>query len=457
MFPADGWPMSETELAFARSLFSDLSALGYQIVADGGLIEFHQTVPRESKDSRIFYSEAYKQLHAMYLFQNRDFLLDFEHRWGPNILIEGKDLTLSRIEPRLRSANLTSTSKAGDRDRAIVKYIRAYQTVSSRRSVGRENVYILEDFGHEKCPLMGVLILSSPRYFQPHRDEVFGWPTPNQLRSLSRRKQAHFQRIRQSGLNRMMQVAVCCAIPPYSQLGAASILALAPFTKRVQSDFRSRWYEKDTNKDPDLAAVSTTTSMGLTGTPFQALYRSMFLGRRWRKSEKWNAEGTIYARIGTHHPWQTRVRIRAKDPRANFLGLLSRDTWLLALAVAGPTIDLKRRASLLDSACPHVKSRILKFALDRVGVSARIFQGNRMGVLLGATDRLSLEALGNGAPRSERATLDWKKIVARFKSEFNVEEGSRLPDTARRSAIRSRILRATNIQLKDILLSSRIK
>jgi DNA invertase Pin-like site-specific DNA recombinase len=67
------------------------------------------------------------------------------------------------------------------------------------------------------------------------------------------------------------QTRICCALPPYSQLGAARLLALAPFTSVVVDDFTTRWFDRRGNPDPDLAVVTTTTSMGMTGTPFQTL------------------------------------------------------------------------------------------------------------------------------------------------------------------------------------------
>jgi hypothetical protein len=455
MFPVDGWPISGQELSFAESLLKDLAPLGFRIRAENGYVHVNQTAPKSMHSYQGFYAEAHRRVHKRLVAENRSQIIEFESTFGDSVFVEGKQLDFASIDPRLRPVDLTRRANPTPRDAAIVDYVRAYQTIASRRSVGRENAYILEDCGQPTRPVMGVLVLASPRYYQPHRDEVLGWLSPTELRSLSIRRQQRFQKLRLAGLNRVMQVAVCCALPPYSRLGAASLLAIAPFTAIVRNDFQQRWYDRGTNKDPDLVAVTTTTSMGLTGTPFQALYTSMFFDTQSSdtKGEKWNPNGTVYARIGKKHPWLPSITIRARDPRVEFQSLISDDTWSLALAVAGPQINPKRRDSLLACMSPGLRHQMLKFALDRIGLTTRIFQGNRIGVFLGAIDRPSLDSLREGSPRAVRPSLSWEKAIRRFKSEYgNVESGPCLTEDRRR-AVSKRAARAAAITLDDILLS----
>jgi len=455
MFPVDGWPISDPELSFARSLLQDLAPLGFHIHVDNGQVRFSQTAPHSTHSCRDFYAQAHRLLHRKIIAEKRAQIIDFETTFGDAVFVEGKQLDLSLIDPRLRPVDLTRKASPAPRDLAIVDYVRMYQTVPSRRSVGRENVYILEDYGPSSRPVMGVLVLASPRYYQPHRDEVLRWPSPSEARSLSVRRQQRAQKIRLAGLNRIMQVAVCCALPPYSRLGAASLLAVAPFTPIVREDFQRRWYHRRSNKDPDLVAVTTTTSMGLTGTPFQALYTSMFFDSHSSdiRGEKWNRHNAIYARIGRTHPWLPNMTIRASDPRVDFQSLISDRSWNLALAVAGPLINPKRRDSILASMPPKLRQQMLKFALDRIGLSTRIFCGNRIGVFLGAIDRPSLASLIEGRPRSVRPSLSWEKAVRRFKSEYGCAQlGQRLSEDRQR-AVRDRAARALGTTRDDILLS----
>jgi len=458
MFPVNGWPLSNQELSFVESLFEDLSPLGLAVSIEGNRLRFTQTAPTSTAHYKEFYAEAHRRLHKESVIGKLRSILEFEDTYGPSAFIEGKDLKLGTIDPHLRSVDLRRKAHPSPRDCAIVDYLRAYQTVASRRSVGRENAYILEDHGHTNRRIMGVLVLASSRYYQPHRDEVLGWALPTELKRLSSRRQRRAERIRLAGLNRTMQVAVCCALPPYSRLGAASLLAVAPFMSNIRDDFKARWYNAKSNRDPDLVAVTTTTTMSLTGTPFQALYASMFFDEASSdtRGEKWNGENTIYARLGDRHPWLDNVRIRAREPHANFQRLLSARTWNLALGVAGPRIDDKRREWLLQCMSPQLRGKLLQHVIQNVGLSTRIFQGNPVGVFLGAVDRPALEALKEGRPRQARPIFSWSKAVARFKNEFDTEQANRSTDAQRRDAVRERANRALQTTLDEIRLSSHL-
>jgi hypothetical protein len=456
MFPVHGWPISQEELSFVQSLLTDLRPLGFEICLQGKHVRITQIAPNSMHCDRQFYYEAHRALHRKSLAEKWDAIVDFETKYGPSVFIQGQQLNLSAIDPRLRPVDLRRKANPAPRDCAIVEYVRSYQTVASRRSVGRENVYILEDHGHSNLPVMGVLVLASPRYYQPHRDEVLGWLSPTDLGRLSVRRQKRWQKIRLAGLNRTMQVAICCALPPYSRLGAASLLAVAPFMPNIQLDFQQRWYDKKFNRDPDLAAVATTTSMGLTGTPFQALYTTMFFDEKSSvaRGEKWNANNTLYARLGRWHPWLPNVSIQARDPRARFQSLVSKQTLNLALAVAGPEIVPKHREWILQEASSQLRMRVFQYALDRVGLSTGIFYGNPVGVLLGALDKPSLEALQEGKPRETRPVLSWEKAVVRFRSEYEISKTRLCRDAEHSRAVQKRAQRALQTTFDDILLSS---
>jgi hypothetical protein len=459
MFPVYGWPLSSRDLAFVKSLFTDLGPVGFEISEHDGQLRIVQSAPNSTIFHRNFYREAHLRLHRKTIASKWQFVVEFEGTYGPSVFVEGHKLNLAGIDPRLRSVDLRKKANPSLRDCAIVDYLRLYQTVGSRQSVGRENVYILEDHGQENRPIMGVLVLASPRYYQPHRDAVLGWPSPSEIRSLSLRKQQIAERIRLKGLNRMMQLAICCALPPYSRLGAASLLAVAPFVGAVRDDFRSRWHHPRYNRDPDLAAVSTTTSMGLTGTPFQALYTPMFFDSAISdvRGEKWNESNTVYARLNKQHPWLPNTPIGARDPIARFDQLLSSDTWNLALGVAGPAIDPKRRQWLLENMSKGLRKRIFAHVIQHLGLTKRIFLGNPMGVFLGAVDKPALEALRVGLPRDARPILSWEKAVARFKDEFDPVESKKLVGIERRRAVHERINRAAQTGLREIRLSSHLQ
>jgi hypothetical protein len=452
MFPIGPWPISDEKFAFARALIEDLSSLGYEIRRDQEAIYFSQRLPNPTTDCRAFYREAHHKLHRIRLKQHAERVLAFEKEFGPHVFVDGATLDFAAIEPRIRPVNLRKDANTSRRDREVVQYLRTYQTISSHMSVGRENAFILEDYGRKEAPVMGVLVLASPRFYQPRRDEVFGWLSPKQLSSLSERKQKRHLKIRMAGLNRTMQVAICCALPPYSLLGVAQLLAVAPFTAIVQQDFANRWYDRRRNPDPDLAAVTTTTSMGTTGTPFQNLRAGRFIDAKSakRRGANWNRDGEIYARLALTHPWRRDQPLTTNEIFADFRELVSDQTieQALSLAKAGGAGDLERTYVLIQ-------------AMQQIGITEKIFHGNPVGVFLGALDLPSVEALETGHARANRPVLNWDMAVQQFRSDFG--EGSRptkapgLKPAERAEAIAKRRERASRIRLDDILLSRRLR
>jgi hypothetical protein len=190
MFPIGPWPVTDEKFAFAASLIGDLSCLGYGLHRENDAICFSQRLPAPNSDCREFYREAHVKLHRVRLRDHAERIISFEKEFGPHVFVDGTTLDLAAIDPRLRPVDLRKNANPSRRDREVVHYLRAYQTISSHMSVGRENAFILEDLGHKGPAVMGVLVLASPRYYQPRRDEVFSWLSPSQLALLSEAKEA---------------------------------------------------------------------------------------------------------------------------------------------------------------------------------------------------------------------------------------------------------------------------
>jgi hypothetical protein len=442
VYPKAGWPLSAAEFAFAESLFSDLRPLGYNLaLEDEGLI-FTQRIPTSSDAFRKFYRVAHAKVHSALLIPEIERIVDFEARFGLEVFIEGKTLDLGKIDPQLRPVDLRAPD-VSVRDRAIVDYLRSYQTVGSRMSVGKENVYILEDRGQPRTPVMGVLVLASPRYYQPRRDEVLGWLPPSRLRVLSERKQKHQTKIRHEGLDRIMHVAICCALPPYSELGTARLLAMAPFTAIVRDDFAARW----DRKDPDLAIVTTTTGMGITGVPFQALRRGKFVDKENADllGDNWNKEGKLYSRLGSAHPWSCKP-LASAETFANFTQLVTPQT----IERARVLVQKSGIGTLSDL-------QILDRAMNHFGWNRRFFRGNPLGIFIGACDRQSIEAVSSGKRRMKRPVLDWDLAVRQFRSDFDeAPDPTRKPGMnidERTAAKMKRRNKAVQVAFDKILLS----
>lgn len=447
MFPIGPWPLTEEQVAFVASLIGDLSTLGYLFDSEGNVIYFSQRIPAPKADPREFYREAHVKLHQVRIQPQADRIRAFETEFGNDVFVDGADLELAAIEPRLRPVDLRKAACPSRRDLALVAYLRNYQTISSHMSVGRENVYILEDVARTPPAVMGVLVLASPRYYQQRRDEVLGWLSPRSLDAMSDRRAARHQRIRMAGLNRIMQVAICCALPPYSHLGAARLLAIAPFTRLVRDDFAERWYDPRRNPDPDLAVVTTTTSMGMTGTPFQSLRPGKFMNIRNKRlrGKNWNRDGVIYARLGATHPWKAGTILTSAELFADFRDLVSEATHTRAAALVQDQ----------DASLDAVSS--LREAMLQIGITSDIFRGHPIGFFVGALDLPSLEALSTGAARIKRPQLNWNIAVQQFRSDFGEADCPTkmpgLPAHVRADAIAKRRARAKKVKRSEVMLS----
>ena len=131
MFPKTGWPLSQTELEFAESLIADLGTLGYSLSASRESLLFGQEIPTPQHEHRKFFHTAHAKVHAGLLEPQLEAIIATEKRFGSEIFVDGESLELGRIDPFLRPVNLRA-SDVSPRDKAVVEYVRSYQTVGSR-------------------------------------------------------------------------------------------------------------------------------------------------------------------------------------------------------------------------------------------------------------------------------------------------------------------------------------
>jgi hypothetical protein len=223
---------------------------------------------------------------------------------------------------------------------------------------------------------------------------------------------------------------------------------MAPFTKIVREDFEERW-KKATRTDSDLAIVTTTTSMGTTGVPFQALRRGKFVDEINAQllGDNWNKLGNLYSRLGDTHPWRRDRPIKAAEIFASFGQLMTAQTYKRAKVLVGTTNEFSELSDL----------KALDRAMRHIGLNRRIFRGNPIGVFIGALDRQSIEAVASGEPRTKRPVLDWDVAVRQFRSDFGeAVDPTKKPGVKtdeRAAGIMKRRERAGKVKLEKILLS----
>jgi hypothetical protein len=382
-----------------QSLFRDLGPLGHSVVpaADGRfeirIAEIDDFPP--DKDGRIgFYDAAHEICHAAFLPSRGDFIRAFEVEHA-DIFVRMDTFQPSAILPILEIVDFASP-----RHEAIIDYLCLYQTVTSRKRVGRRMGLLVWDAGQTAHrPLIGGAILASPRWSQALRDHYLGW-APDYPKTSSRHD-AQGRAIRMAGLGRMMQLSVACALPPYNLLSGAWLIALSPFTTYGQEAFANA---ARAELDPDLAAVVTTTAKGPSGAPFR--------NHRIKQLTKGhiNSAGNVFVRAApnAHLP----------ALRASFKDLVSPET------IQG-ACDLFR-AEFPSAPRDNMELKALKHMLRRLKLKPGIFDGNEIGVHVGMISPETKEYLSSGKsrPLNKRLRLNWDDVTAVWLRKFLPEPES---------------------------------
>jgi hypothetical protein len=432
-------PLSSRWIKALKAFFNDIKELGHEVEISETRISVKSEVPRSRRgeDARKFWKRAHDRVHLSALKRDLRWIKQFEsaHR---DLFIIGQDVDLNSVKPAVELANFDDQHQ-----RDVIMYLQRYQTVASRKLVGRRLGLLVYDEGQKNGrPLIGAALLCSSRYYQPARDIYLQWNL----------QEAHSE-VRKNGLSRIMQLAIVCAVPPYNRLSAAWMLAALPFTEDGQEAF-AKCVSKKT-KDADLAAVIATTSMGITGTPFQQHSTRQLVGHN-QSAHGTRSGGHIYERVEAPRPLL-----------ASFEALLSEGTFSALRALykeEGPKKDEENKpqsktANDLEAARIRENRAALSFFLRRSGLHRSIFDGNEMGVHVGAIGAKTLHALRTGEARADRPRVDKIKLMETWQENFaekTIPSKDMGPEDAAKhqeAAERSR-RKALETKLEDILLSS---
>ena len=374
-------------------LFRDLRLLGHSVVPfpNGGfeirVAELGDFAP--DKDGRInFYDAAHEIRYAAFLPQHANFIQSFE-REHADIFARMDAFQPSAILPTIEVVDF-----ADPRHKAIIEYLCLYQTVTSRKQVGRRMGLLKWDTGQTAHrPLIGAAILASARWSQALRDHYLGW-APDYPKT-NRRHNAQARAIRMAGLARMMQLSAACALPPYNLLSGAWLIALTPLTAPGQEAFARAARNEP---DPDLAVIVTTTAKGASGAPFR--------NHRIKQLTKGhiNSAGDVFVRAAP----------TADLPalRASFTDLVSPETVQAACDRFQAEFPLVPKHDIEDKAVRHM--------LRRFKIKPDIFDGNEIGVHIGMLSPETKDYLSTGKPRplNKRPRLNWDDVIAVWLRKF---------------------------------------
>jgi Druantia protein DruA len=410
---------------FVVSLLGDLETLGHRAKqTPDGILSITTTVPTNDTARLSFWDVAHDRRHRELLAKRIDDILAFETRY-PDVFVQMEVFQPSAIRPVLEIVDF-----ADDRHNDIIDYVGLYQSVTSRKRVGRQMGLLVWDHGQtDHRPLIGAAVLASPRFSQRLRDNHLGWQ-PDYPKT-SPNFDARARAVREAGLARMMQLSIACALPPYTLLAGAWLLALTPFTEAGQQAFAHA--VRTVGADPDLAAVVTTTGKSPSGAPFRGHRLSQLSNGRIDAAPR--ASGNVY------------VRARPTDNipplRASFRELVSETTRRCARELF--EVENPARFALARD----VDRAAMAFALQRLGFRRSLFDGNEIGVHIGTlgADTEAYVRDGMARPASKRPRLDWDQVVAVWTKKFlpqsdNVRETATPETLALHRAARQRRIRA---------------
>jgi hypothetical protein len=348
-----------------------------------------------------FWDEAHRVCHRRELEEHRNDILRFEKDFD-QFFVEMATFQPSAIRPVLEIVDFKR-----EEHKRIVEYLRLTQSVTSRKLVGKRMGLLIWDVGQTGgiC-LFGAAILASARFSQQIRDRRFGWPKDYPKTSCNYDPAA--RACRGDGLNRIMQLSIACAMPPYNVLSGAWLAAVAPFTKKGLEAFRNS--HETPAPEADLVAVVTTTSKGLSGAPFRG-HRVNQLAPSGITAVP-EAKGDLYAQI--------RREPGTEALRSSFESLLSCEVRALACKL----FETEQPAQYADAR--EVDKAALKFAFQRLGIRDTILKGNEIGVHLGCLngstrpDWSTLDNIRTGVirPVNERPLIDWETAVAVWSRKF---------------------------------------
>ena len=429
-------PLSSDWFEFARSLIGDLAPLGHRLQRDEDGITLFIEEPSDHEDK--FWEPVHQLQHYRILLEHRDEILAFERDYEA-FFVDPTTFQPTAVQPILQVVNFKNPDQM-----RVLEYLRLSQSVTAGRPVGRRMGLLIWDIGQAGGPkIFGGAMLASARFSQRIRDQRFGWP-PDYPKTSSKHDSVA-RALRVTGLGRIMQLSMACAVPPYSVLSGARLVALAPFTAAGLESFRRSLKVPDVHAD--LAAIVTTTGKGISGSPFHG-HRVGQLAPGVVAAE--GARGDLYAKV--------KVPPEINPLRASFESLVGDSTRARALTLF--RAEKPERYAQLR----RPERSAMAYCLRRLGLRRWIYEGNEIGVHLGILGSATLPSLQSGKPRSSsnRPLIDWDQAVGVWSRRFlpapeNVgESADEDGKAAHRKARQARLERARELNADSYRLSSRL-
>jgi len=229
---------------FLRLVSQDLRSfgLGARTVRRGSLLSFHFSLGEISTSCRL---EAIKREQIRRVSAESGFINRMRAGGVTQLFIDETRLNVNAIEPVIHFCR-------SPEEFALFRYCRMLQSVPAPKLLYRQIAALVRDHGQPGAPLMGIFGLSSPVYSMRCRDRALGW-------SDTARKE--------NGLKSSMQLNICMAVPPYSSLRGAKLIAAIAASTSSAAEFERRYGNRTTH----LETIVTTTATGIHSPIFNRI------------------------------------------------------------------------------------------------------------------------------------------------------------------------------------------
>lgn len=189
--------------------------------------------------------EGLRRLHAhatAYMRERARPSLEAKESWLLGHIAAGANLDPRRIRPKLIMVHRKS------KEELIFRYARLHWSIPVSSGYGRRLRFLVWDEYHDK--LIGLFGLSDPVFALGPRDRWIGWD----------------QTAKRRRLKNVMDAFILGAVPPYAQLLAGKLVALAVWSREVRAAFRERYGDRPSRilgeAAGELALVTTTSAFG---------------------------------------------------------------------------------------------------------------------------------------------------------------------------------------------------
>lgn len=378
-------------LAFLESYSKDIRALGIRLT----IHETSRTIEARTKRSsigqeqlaaRLYFNSLKKNLATIRAFEAKNAaLLDFASVTSLNVSAIRPEVVVCSTPERL----------------GLYEYLLRFQSVPVNPSVGASVRAIVYDVGQQGTPnIMGVLTLSSARYFQGARDAYLEWPNP--------KEDERGKYLRVAGLRRCLHLSVCMAIPPYDALRGGRMVALLAFCGTMQNAYRERYGER-------YIAVTATAALRNYAVLYSRISRKAVLPA--------SGSGLVFTKLQNVRP-RYRYAFQA----------LSQRTWDEAHAIADAASDRGIASDWGES-----RERVLRRALRRCGLSIEMLRTNETATYFGALDPAYADHLRCGDEPKQVLALEGDAVLNYWRerhmtgalgrlSQGGVEDGRRVSE-----------------------------